>query len=69
MVRIPGEIDRYIMNGKIEKIVLEKQGKVSSVSMDKLNTKKQEDENYTKRKSKPFNDMLNEEIEKISSKK
>ena len=68
MIRIPGAIDKYIMDGKIKKISLEKQGKVSSVSMEKLNTKKQDDDAYAKRKSKPFDNMLNEEIEKISSK-
>ena len=68
MIRIPNEIDRYIMDGKIQDITLEKKSKVGSVSMGKINIDKDKD-NYnptkSKTKSEPFDDILQVEIKKL----
>ena len=69
MIRIPGEIDRYISEGKL-KLSLKKDRRVMSVTMDKISSNGLEKEDFKKKKeSEPFDDILKEEIKKISSRK
>ena len=68
MIRIPNEIDRYIMDGKIQDITLEKKSKVVPVSMEKVNVNKDKDDKNTSKskvKKQPFDDILQVEIKKL----
>jgi hypothetical protein len=69
MIRIPGEIDRYISEGKL-KLSLKKDRRVMPVIMDKISSNGLGKEDFKKKKeSEPFDDILKEEIKKISSRK
>ena len=70
MLRIPGAIDKYIMDGKIA-FSLNKSNKVMPVYLDKLLANGQDKAPYSNKEEdimEPFDDVLQDEIKKISSK-
>ena len=68
MIRILGEIDRYISEGKL-KVSLKKDRKVMPITMDRISSNGLGNKDFKKKnQSEPFDDIFKEEIKKISSK-